>query len=141
MEPAALKLNVMNSSTNNLYLTSNLSITNDENYIVDCLVDHDAMPANFEASHAISFYVHTDLYLVLYFPQMEDRGFQMYVVEDFSQNIDDLVFLREMFMQLINEGHNPELLKKAHYKVDTILHMARTLRAVIHKDATDYYED
>jgi HKD family nuclease len=131
----------MKSSANSVYLTSNLSITNDENYIIDCLVDHDEMPANFETSHVISFYVQTDLYLVLYFPQLNDRGFQMYIVEDFSQNIDDLVFLREMFMQLVNEGHNPAILKKAHYKVDTILHMAKTLRAVIHKDAPDYYED
>ena len=100
----------MKSSANSVYLTSNLSITNDENYIVDCLVDHDEMPANFETSHVISFYVATDLYLVLYFPKLDDRGFQMYVVEDFSQNIDDLLFLREMFMQLINEGHNPEIL-------------------------------
>ena len=131
----------MKSSTNSVYLTSNLSITNDENYIIDCLVDHDEMPVNFEASHVISFYVQTDLYLVLYFPQQDDRGFQMYIVEDFSQNIDDLVFLREMFVQLINEGHNPELLKKAHYKVDTIHHKSKTLRAVIHKDAPDSYED
>ena len=131
----------MKSSTNSVYLTSNLSINNDENYIIDCLVDHDEMPVNFEASHVISFYVQTDLYLVLYFPQQDDRGFHMSIVEDFSQTLDDLVFLREMFVQLINEGHNPELLKKAHYKVDTILHMAKTLRAVIHKDAPDYYED
>lgn len=131
----------MKSSTNSVYLTSNISITNDEEYIIDCLVDRDEMPSNFDMSHVISFYIKTDLYLVLYFPQLEDRGFQMYVIEDFSQNIDDLVFLREMFMQLINEGHNPELLKKAHYRVDSILHMAKTLRAVIYKDAPDYYED
>ena len=131
----------MKSSPNSVYLTSNISITNDEEYIIDCLVDRDEMPSNFDMSHVISFYIKTDLYLVLYFPQLEDRGFQMYVVDDFSQNIDDLVFLREVFMQLINEGHNPELLKKAHYKVDSILHMAKTLRAVIHKDASDYYED
>lgn len=131
----------MRSSTNSVYLTSNLSITNDENYIIDCLVDHDTMPANFEASHVISFYAQTDLYLVLYFPQLDDRGFQMYVVEDFSKNVDDLVFLRDMFMQLVNEGHNPEILRKAHYKVDSILHMVKTLRAVIHRDAPDYYGD
>nr|WP_295933552.1 hypothetical protein [uncultured Dyadobacter sp.] len=131
----------MKSSPDSIYLTSNISITNNEEYIIDCLVDRDEMPSNFETSHVISFYVKTDLYLVLYFPQLEDRGFQMYVVEDFSQHIDDLVFLREMFMQLINEGHNPEILKKAHYKVDSILHMAKTLRAVIHRDAPDYSED
>ena len=131
----------MKSSTNSVHLTSNLSITNDENYIIDCLVDHDEMPANFESSHVISFYAQTDLYLVLYFPQQDDRGFQMYIIEDFTKNIDDVVFLREMFVQLINEGHSPEVLKKAHYKVDSILHMVKTLRAVIHKDAPDYYED
>jgi len=131
----------MKSPANSVYLTSNISITNDEEYIIDCLVDRDEMPTNFDISHVVSFYVKTDLYLVLYFPQLEDRGFQMYVVEDFSQHIDDLAYLREMFRQLINEGHNPEILKKAHYKVDSILHMAKTLRAVIHKDAPDYYED
>lgn len=125
-------------SSNRTYLTSNLSITIDESYIIDCLVDHEEMPDNFENNHVISFYVKSDFYLVLYFPEWKDRGFQMYVVEDFSVNIDDLLYLKQIFSQLLNEGYSPDLLTKAHYRVDSIILMAKTLRAVIHNDLADF---
>lgn len=125
-------------SSNRTYLTSNLSITIDESHIIDCLVDHEEMPVDFENNHVISFYVKSDFYLVLYFPEWKDRGFQMYVVEDFSVNIDDLLYLKEIFSQLLNEGYSTDLLIKAHYRVDSIILMAKTLRAVIHNDLADF---
>lgn len=122
-------------------LAPNLWITNDESLIIDFLADHDEMPSEFESSHVISFYDKEDLYLVLYFANPEDRGFQMYIVEDFSVNIDQLFYLREIFARLVQEGLNADILRKAHYRVDSILHMAKTLRAVIHKDLADFQED
>ncbi|KAA6430361.1 hypothetical protein FEM33_25490 [Dyadobacter flavalbus] len=122
-------------------LAPNLWITNDESLIIDFLADHAEMPADFECSHVISFYEKEDLYLVLYFSNPEDRGFQMYIVEDFSVNIDQLFYLREIFARLVHEGLNAGVLKKAHYRVDSILRMARTLRAVIHNDLADFQED
>jgi len=122
-------------------LAPNLWITNDEGLIIDSLADHDEMPSDFESSHVISFYEKEDLYLVLYFSNPEDRGFQMYIVEDFSVNIDQLLYLREIFARLVREGLNADILKKAHYRVDSILRMAKTLRAVIHNDLADFQED
>ncbi|GGC01662.1 hypothetical protein [Dyadobacter sediminis] len=122
-------------------LAPHLWITNDESLIVDFLADHEEMPSDFERGHVISFYEKEDLYLVLYFSNPEDRGFQMYIVEDFSVNIDQLFCLREIFARLVREGLNAEVLKKAHYRVDSILRMAKTLRAVIYNDLADFQED
>lgn len=123
------------------YLTPNLYISRNESEIIDCLVDHHEMPRDFEESKVISFFAGKDFHLVLYFPQLSDRGFQMFVVRDFSVHVDELFALRELFGRLIEDGHNMRQMKKAQYRVDHLIHMARTFRAMMHKELAHMEED
>ncbi|WP_247233818.1 hypothetical protein [Telluribacter sp. SYSU D00476] len=123
------------------YLTPNLYITRNEADIIDCLVDHQEMPHSFDDNKVISFFSGKDFHLVLFFPQQEDRGFQMYIVQDFSVHVDELFALREMFGQLIEAGQNVRLMKKAQYRVDNLIHMARTFRAMMHKELAHMEDD
>jgi hypothetical protein len=116
------------------YLTPNLYVTRNETDIIDCLVDHQEMPRDFEDSKVISFFTDKDFHLVLYFPQLDDRGFQMYIVKDFSVHVEELFILRQLFGQLIESGQNIRQMKKAQYRVDNLIHMARTFRAMMHKE-------
>lgn len=115
-------------------LTPNLYMTSDEIEIIDCLVDHREMPTKLEENHVIPFFNSTDLFLVLYFSKEDDRGFQMYIVRDFSIHVDDLILLRELFGRLIRDGLSVDVLQKAQYRLDNIISMASTFRAMIHKD-------
>jgi hypothetical protein len=123
------------------YLTPNLYITDYDIHIVDCLADNKEMPVNFEVSQVISFYVEADFHLVIYLCNKEDKGFQMYVIKDFSRNVKDLALLRDMFFRMTQEPGANDLFKKAYHRLDTLLHMAKTLRATIHKDSIDFEEE
>ncbi len=113
-------------------ISPDLLVTRCETEIIDLLVDHKEMPQDFGKDHVRSFFNGNDFHLVIYFHQEQDRGFQMFVVNDFSLHVEELHLLRELFVQLIKQGYSPATLKKAHYRVDDLIHMARTLRAVMH---------
>ncbi|TDB61403.1 hypothetical protein [Arundinibacter roseus] len=123
------------------YLTPNLLLTRQETDILDCLTDHGEMPADFDENHVRSFFVGKDFHLVLYFPHTEDRGFQMFVVRDFSIHMDELFILKSIFQRLIQQGHNVAMLKKAHYRVDHLIHMAGTFRALMHSGEPEPTDD
>jgi len=125
----------------NNYITPNLYITRDESPIIDLLVDHQEMPTDFENSHVRSFYHGRDFHLALYFPDKKDRGFHMYVVQDFSLHVDDLIILRKIFAELINDGYDFHILKKAHDCTDNMVHMAKTFRAMLNPGLPDSSED
>lgn len=122
-------------------LTPNLYLTSNQTEIIDCLVDHHEMPVKFEEDQVISFFNATDLFLVLYFSKKEDRGFQMYVVRDFSINVNDLILLHQLFDRLIVDGLSVSVLQKAQFQIDNIIYMADTFRAMIHKDLANQIED
>jgi hypothetical protein len=124
----------MDQPTTSVQLTPHLLLTRHETEIIDLLVDRDEMPKDFDENQVRSFFVGKDFHLVLYFPQEKDRGFQMFVVRDFSIHIEELLMLRELFSQLIQQGQNTSLLKKAHYRVDNIILMAGTFRALMHSE-------
>lgn len=65
----------------------------------------------------------------------------MYVVQDFSKHVGDLIILREIFASLIRQGFNFPILKKAHYQTDNIIHMAGTFRAMLNPDEQDHSEN
>lgn len=131
----------MQEINDSLTLTPHLSITRRETDIIDCLTDHNEMPRDFEENQVRSFFVGKDFHLVLYFSHEQDRGFQMFVVHDFSIHMDELRILRDLLAQLIQQGQNVAMMKKAHYRVDHILHMAHTFRALMHSDTTLPEED
>lgn len=130
----------MKEFTSDWALTPNLFLTKNEVEIIDCLVDHLEMPAKFEENHVISFYNDQDFHLVLYFSEKEDKGFQMYVVRDFSVNVEDLIILYQLFGKLINDGLSIHILSKAQNKIDNIIYMSNTFRAMIHKDESNIFE-
>lgn len=115
-------------------ITPNLYVTRRETDIIDCLTDHNEMPRDFDQNQVRSFFAGIDFHLVLYFSQEQDRGFQMFVVRDFSIHVDELFMLRDLLAQLIQQGKNLAMMKKAHYRVDHILRMAHTFRALMHKN-------
>ncbi len=115
-------------------ITPNLLVTRLETDIIDCLTDHNEMPRDFEENQVRSFFVGKNFHLALYFSQEQDRGFQMFVVRDFSIHVDELFMLRDLLSQLIQQGQNLAMMKKAHYRVDHILRMVHTFRALMHKN-------
>ena len=121
-------------------LTPNLFLTKNEVEIIDCLVDHREMPVKFEENHVISFYNDKDFHLVLYFSEQEDRGFQMYIVRDFSIHVEDLIILHQLFGKLICDGLSVHILSKAQNQIDNIIYMANTFRSMIHKDEANLLE-
>ena len=122
------------------HLTPNLYITRDEEQIIDLLVDHNEMPKDFEMNHLLSFYNERDFHIALYFQDKSDRGFQMYVVKDFSLHVADLATLRGIFANLIRQGYDVHMLQKAHAQIDNMIHMAKTFRAMMNPDLLDASE-
>lgn len=122
----------MQETNDTFAITPNLLVTRRETDIIDCLSDHNEMPRDFEANQVRSFFAGKDFHLVLYFACQQDRGFQMFVVRDFSIHVNELFMLRDLLAQLIGQEQNVAMMKKAHYRVDHILHMAHTLRALMH---------
>lgn len=125
---------IMSHFNDQFNITPHLLVTRDETQIIDFLTDHNEMPKDFDVNHVRTFFVEKDFHLVLYFPQKQDRGFQMFVVRDFSIHVDELFILRDLFSQLIAQGHNIPMMKKAHYRVDHMIHMAKTFRALMHHE-------
>jgi hypothetical protein len=130
----------MKKFTSDWALTSNLFLSKNEVEIIDHLVDHQEMPLNLEEDRVISFYQDNDFHLVLYFSQQQDRGFHMYVVKDFSANTGDLILLHELFGKLITDNLSIHMLSKAQNKIDNVIYMTNTFRAMIHSDEPHFFE-
>ncbi|MEZ4902081.1 MAG: hypothetical protein R2822_10165 [Spirosomataceae bacterium] len=96
-----------------VYLTSHLYMTNDEVEIIDALIDHHEMPEKFDTNRVISYFEGENFCLVLYFSDMADRGFQKYVVNDFSINVEDMCILSSSLSNMIESGYNVHLLSQA----------------------------
>jgi hypothetical protein len=119
-------------------LTPNLYLTNRDVEIIDALVDNGAFFKDLSRSQVASFMQGEDFHLVLYFADDYDRGFTMYVVEHFSEHVDDLIFLSETFDSMLKRGFNYRIFGAAKSKVDHMVHMAPTFRAMFgHPDAQD----
>ena len=119
------------------YITHNLYVTRNEQQIIDLLVDHHEMPTDFNKSHVISLYSNRDFHLILYFPNESHRGFQMYVVRDFSLHVNDLVILREIFRKLIDDDYGVHMLQKAYSQVENMLYMSKTFRIMMNPDLSN----
>lgn len=116
-----------------VYLTPHLYMTNEEVAIVDGLVDHQEMPKQFDSNRVITYFEGHDFCLVLYFADLQDRGFQKYVVSDFSVNLEEMYMLSHSLDRMIEEGVNIHLLSQAKNRVDNMIHMSGTFRALFGK--------
>ena len=116
-----------------VYLTPHMYITNEESEIIDALVDHHEMPKKFDTDKVISYFDGQNFCLVLYFANSQDRGFQMFVVNDFSVNVDELYLLSPSLGSLLQKGISVHLLSQAKNRVDNLIHMSGTFRALFGK--------
>jgi hypothetical protein len=110
-------------------------MTNEEVEIIDALVDHREMPAKFDTNRVISYFEGENYCLVLYFADVKDRGFQKYVVRNFSENVEEMHILSASLSNMIKLGYNVHLLGQAKNYVDNIIHMSGTFRALFGKKA------
>jgi hypothetical protein len=120
-----------------IFLTPHLYMTNEEVAIVDGLIDHHEMPRQFDADRVISYFEGQNFCLVLYFSNQNDRGFQKYVVNDFSVNIEEMYMLSNSFSKMIEQGYSIHLLSQAKNRIDNVIHMAGTFRALFGKKQPD----
>ncbi len=116
-----------------VYLTPHLYMTNEEVAIVDGLIDHREMPEKFDTNRVITYFEGHDFCLVLYFADLKDRGFQKYVVRDFSVNVEEMCMLSDSMTKMIAAGVNVHLLSQAKNKIDNVIHMSGTFRALFGK--------
>ena len=121
-------------------ITPQLYLTREEVSIIDSLVDHDEMPKDLGNDHAIAYFSGQDFHLVLYFADQHDRGFQMYVVEDFSVNVETMHLLSNSLSQLIQGGYKQHVVENAKGRVDQMIYMAGTFRALFGKKQADELE-
>jgi hypothetical protein len=119
-------------------LADHLCLTRNESQIIDVLVDHDLFFRDLSLSQAAAFLHDEDFHLVLYFADDRDRGFQMYVVQDFSVNVLAMIQLSGVFRDLIGAGYQYQLFASAKAKTDQMIHMAATFRALFQKTLPDF---
>lgn len=125
-----------------VYLTPHLYMTNQEVEIIDALVDHQEMPKRFDHDRVISYFEGKDYCLVLYFANQSDRGFQKYVVSNFSVNVEEMCMLSHSLAQMIDEGYNVHILAQAKNRVDNLILMSSTFRALFgEKDQQEETEE
>ena len=117
----------MRTSAQVTYLTKNLYITDDEGMIIDYLADHKQMPVSLVESQVIGFTTETDFHLVIYLSHLGDRGLQMYVVENFPENIEEITLLKDLFFRMTKEEQSSDLFTEAHEQIDKMLRLAKTL--------------
>lgn len=122
-------------------LTPNFYITNNDVEIIDALVDNGEMFKDFSRSQVTSFLWGEDFALVLFFADDYDRGFTMYVVRDFSVNVRDMAQLIFAIDEILNQGYNYRLFHAARSKVEEMLYMAPTFRAMWDKADPEEEED
>lgn len=120
-----------------VYLTPHLYMTNEEVAIVDALIDHHEMPKKFDDNRVISYFEGENFCLVLYFADLKDRGFQKYVVNNFSVNVEEMCILSSSLSKMIDAGYNIHLLSQAKNRVDSMIHMSSTFRALFRKKESD----
>lgn len=116
-----------------VYLTPHLYMTYEEEEIIDALVDHHEMPKKFDVDKVISYFEGENFCLVLYFANLQDRGFQKFVVNDFSVNVEEMYMLSASFGKLLEQEVNIHVLSQAKNRVDHVIHMAGTFRALFRK--------
>ncbi|MFC0186223.1 hypothetical protein SAMN04515674_11872 [Pseudarcicella hirudinis] len=133
----------MTQSSQAIYLLKDLYVTKEEVEIIDSLVDSQQMFYDFSKNKVVSFIQETDFHLVIYNADENDKGFTMYIVKDFCNHEEELVYLRNIFQALVQQGVNIHTMRAARSKVEDIFYMLETFRALFHKqkssdDSTPY---
>ena len=102
----------------------------DEVEIIDFLVDNNAMIKDFSRSQLIWFFVEENFHLVLFLAEGEKTRFEKYVVERFSENMNDMIALWNNFDKRIQDSQEVRVMKLAKNKVHDLIAMSETFRAL-----------
>ena len=102
----------------------------DEVEIIDFLVDNNAMIKDFSRSQLIWFFVEENFHLVLFLAEGEKTRFEKYVVERFSENMNDMIALWNNFDKRIQDSQEVRVMKLAKNKVHNLIAMSETFRAL-----------
>ena len=106
------------------------SYVHDEVEIIDFLVDNNAMIKDFSRSQLIWFFVEENFHLVLFLAEGEKTRFEKYVVERFSENMNDMIALWNNFDKRIQDSQEVRVMKLAKNKVHNLIAMSETFRAL-----------
>lgn len=103
---------------------------NEEVEIIDFLVDNNAMIKDFSRSQLIWFFVEENFHIVLFLAEGEKTRFERYIIERFSENMNDMIALWNNFDQRIQAGQEVRIMKLAKNKVHDLIAMSETFRAL-----------
>lgn len=98
--------------------------------IIDFLVDNNAMIKDFSRSQLIWFFVEENFHIVLFLAEGEKTCFERYIVERFSENMNEMIVLWNKFDQRIQAGQEVRIMKLAKNKVHDLIAMSETFRAL-----------
>ncbi len=102
----------------------------DEVEIIDFLVDNNAMIKDFSRSQLIWFFVEENFHIVLFLAESETTRFEKYIVEGFSENMNDMIALWNKFDKRIQASQEVRIMKLAKNKVHDLITMSETFEAL-----------
>jgi type III secretory pathway component EscV len=105
--------------------------------IIDFLVDNNAMIKDFSKSQLSWFFVGENFHIVLYLTEGEKPKFERYIVERFSENMNDMISLWNHFDRHIQESQETRIMKLAKNKVHDLIAMSETFRALFRRSDFD----
>jgi DNA-directed RNA polymerase subunit L len=108
----------------------NISLIHDEVEIIDFLVDNNAMIQDFSRSQLTWFFVEENFHIILFLTEGEKTRFERYIVEHFSENMNDMIALWNNFDKRIQESQEVRVMKLAKNKVHDLIAMSETFRAL-----------
>ena len=107
-----------------------ISYVHDEVEIIDFLVDNNAMIKDFSRSQLTWFFVEENFHIVLFLAEGEKSRFERYIVERFSENMNDMIALWNNFDKRIQASQEIRVMKLAKNKVHDLIAMSETFRAL-----------
>ncbi|MEA5460535.1 hypothetical protein VB796_15880 [Arcicella sp. LKC2W] len=117
--------------------TNPITTIHDEVSIIDFLVDNNAMIKEFSKSQFVWVFIEEDFHIVLFLAESSKTHFEKYVVERFSENMNDMIALWNRFDQQIQQGIETRILKLAKNKVHDLIAMSETFRALFNRKDFD----
>lgn len=86
--------------------------------ILDFITDIDIRFTDFTSDRVSSFYYGKDYNLLLFFSKDGDKGFHLFTVENFKDNLVDLQLLNKFLFNLLNDTKK-DIFKEAVQQVET----------------------
>ena len=115
-------------------IMENATFAHDEVEIIDFLVDNNAMIQDFSKSQLKWFFVEENFHIVLFLAEGNKPRFERYIVDYFSENMNDMIALWNQFDQRIKNNEEVRIMKLAKNKVHDLIAMSETFRALFNRE-------